>query len=382
MAFVLPSFNIVVNVWRVNGTGANYAAPDVTPIANLTPGRRVMQNLAGAGSFTNYDQIMELLLPPLTDIRASWNGLLPDLVECPSGSGRFYNVIWVDDVGKGFANEHRIAQIQYLKSGAVPPFGIGFPVGAPQRVDEWTEHKKGLASKLENERKARADTEWRLEIQGKRITLKRLDYTQAVRPYYGRGEITSFSWKARARMLRRISSIDWIKAGRGLFMTLTYPPECEDHTMCERSKHRYLMHRWIEKEVGCKTAVAWRVEWLPRRSGPTIGQIAPHMHLIVFTSKGLCAARTMRFWMRVIGSRRHTQLKIQRLQVGEMPAVYAAKYCAKVTNATILDNVPKRNKTGRHAGWLRAGLIPYHPLEVVERLDAEVAQLLRHRANE
>lgn len=244
------------------------------------------------------------------------------------------------------------------------------------------EHKRTLRNQLEKTRSENDDEPWRLEIQGKRITLRHLHYSQYSRPYYGRGEVTSFSPKARARMLRKISAIDWIRAGRGLFLTLTYPPECEDHTMRERSIHRYLLHRWIETTLRRKTAVAWRVEWLPRLSGPTVGNIAPHMHLLIFSERGLGAHELRAYWMHVIGATRHTQIKIQRLSVGEMPAIYAAKYCAKERVLSILDNVPKRNKTGRHAGWLRNSLIPYHPLEIVERLDKEVAELLRHRANE
>jgi hypothetical protein len=56
---------------------------------------------------------MQLLLPALTDIR--YSSLLPsgawvgDCVEAPAGSGRYYAVWAVDDAGKGFANEHRVA---------------------------------------------------------------------------------------------------------------------------------------------------------------------------------------------------------------------------------------------------------------------------------
>ena len=53
---------------------------------------------------------MYLLVAKLTDIavtRFPANGA--DLVECPSGSGRYYNVTFVDDVAKGFANEYRRA---------------------------------------------------------------------------------------------------------------------------------------------------------------------------------------------------------------------------------------------------------------------------------
>jgi hypothetical protein len=33
------------------------------------------------------------------------------MVEVPSGSGRYYVVVAVDDVGRGFLNEHRYALV-------------------------------------------------------------------------------------------------------------------------------------------------------------------------------------------------------------------------------------------------------------------------------
>lgn len=49
-----------------------------------------------------------ILFPPLTDVRDTGvNPGFPDIIECPSGSGRWYIVAAVDDVAKGFANEYR-----------------------------------------------------------------------------------------------------------------------------------------------------------------------------------------------------------------------------------------------------------------------------------
>jgi hypothetical protein len=52
---------------------------------------------------------MTLLLPPGSDIRDGLTSTGYDAVEVPSGSGRYYTVIFVDDVGKGFPNEYRMA---------------------------------------------------------------------------------------------------------------------------------------------------------------------------------------------------------------------------------------------------------------------------------
>jgi hypothetical protein len=64
---------------------------------------------------------MWLLLPALTDIRATYTNGSFDVVDCPAGSGRIYAVVFVDDSGKGFANEHRVACLsQYNAAGLWP----------------------------------------------------------------------------------------------------------------------------------------------------------------------------------------------------------------------------------------------------------------------
>ena len=87
---------------------------------------------------------------------------------------------------------------------------------------------------------------WNVEIQGKRITLRRPAPERTVFQQKTRGCITTFSRRARSRQLRKIAEIDWLAAGPGLFLTLTYPDECADHDMKERATHRYQIHRWIE----------------------------------------------------------------------------------------------------------------------------------------
>jgi hypothetical protein len=51
---------------------------------------------------------MYMLLPKLTDVRGSLNVAGADTIECPAGSGKYYQCKYVDDRGKGFANEHRV----------------------------------------------------------------------------------------------------------------------------------------------------------------------------------------------------------------------------------------------------------------------------------
>lgn len=112
MSFTLPTFNITCNVWS-NGVNPLANPPRATFPCNLAFGRRV-QNNPTAGGIPGIR--MTLLLPVGTDIRSQFNASGYDTVEVPAGSGRLYWVQGVDDIGKGFPNEHRAALI-YATSG-------------------------------------------------------------------------------------------------------------------------------------------------------------------------------------------------------------------------------------------------------------------------
>lgn len=100
MAYRLPNFNLEVGIWHPPIAVPPPVGPAaIETVGNLSPGRRVSM-LAVASAME-----MWLLLPPLTDIRRL------GYVQVPLGSGRWYQVQVVDDIGKGFANEHRFAII-------------------------------------------------------------------------------------------------------------------------------------------------------------------------------------------------------------------------------------------------------------------------------
>lgn len=107
MAFILPTFNLTCNVF----TNADFtAAPRATLICGLAMGRRqagLFNNFTGA--WDQFSDTMQLLLEAGADVRDGFNGPLPDGVEAPAGSGRYYLAVSVDDSGKGYANEHRVA---------------------------------------------------------------------------------------------------------------------------------------------------------------------------------------------------------------------------------------------------------------------------------
>ena len=105
MAYSLPTFNLFADVWR--DTGGGYVVVD-TIECNLAMGKRISWfNTAqgGLGDFAGLTPV--LLCPPLTDVRDRSCGGVSDVIECPAGSGRWYAAEAVDDIGKGFSNEHR-----------------------------------------------------------------------------------------------------------------------------------------------------------------------------------------------------------------------------------------------------------------------------------
>ena len=133
MAFVQPTYNLTAGIWRP-GTGPPSAAAVSTP-ANLSPGR-ITSGAQPEGYGAPVDNgPMWLRVPAGKDIRDIYSGSPADLVEVPFGSGRFYQAMWVDDIGIGFTNEHRFAVLQKVLPWPVPyPYGVGPYPGAP---DAW-----------------------------------------------------------------------------------------------------------------------------------------------------------------------------------------------------------------------------------------------------
>lgn len=112
MAFTLPTFNLVCGIY--SGPFHSRIVRLPVQVCNLAFGRRVQQS-SNIDPFQLLAYVQPtLLLPPLTDVRDNSGTFRADVIECPSGTGRWYQVIGVDDIGKGFANEHRAAVLQKI----------------------------------------------------------------------------------------------------------------------------------------------------------------------------------------------------------------------------------------------------------------------------
>jgi hypothetical protein len=126
MAFRLPTFNVAVNIWRFGNATTN--PPDVVTTGNLAIGRRVGVLLAYTSTSVTEPGGAWLLLPANTDIRDNKAPAGADTCEVPAGTGRFYSVVWVEDLGLGFFNEHRFAEVVGLGPWPLPfPGGGGGP---------------------------------------------------------------------------------------------------------------------------------------------------------------------------------------------------------------------------------------------------------------
>lgn len=135
MAFSVPAFPLLCDIYTGPWLSKSLRVDDVP--CNLAWSKRVNTGLtAGSGpSSAAAQSFMTLLLPAATDIRdnAGLVGATGDIVEVPKGSGRWYGVIYVDDLGKGFANEHRGATILkiYEKVNPTEFAGLAWPVPIP-----------------------------------------------------------------------------------------------------------------------------------------------------------------------------------------------------------------------------------------------------------
>jgi hypothetical protein len=127
MGYRLPTFNLLCTITQPDfpgGTVPPTFPPRITGQAcQLTYGRRVQ--VVSTGGTVNVGVLamtMNLLLPPGIDIRGPQDTISHDVVEVPEGSGRWYFVAAVDDIGKGFANEHRTAAIFALAGQWTAPY--------------------------------------------------------------------------------------------------------------------------------------------------------------------------------------------------------------------------------------------------------------------
>jgi hypothetical protein len=113
-----PTFNITFNLWNV---AFLVAPPPGLPFLANVPCQLQLGERTNDQNTNTVEFIVYLLCPALTNISEAPPPMTPfAIVECPAASGRFYQVAWVDDVGKGFANEYRQVWMRKLRPFPYP----------------------------------------------------------------------------------------------------------------------------------------------------------------------------------------------------------------------------------------------------------------------
>jgi len=134
VAYTVPNFNLIADHWR-------FIAPldfDTKVYVGTLPcqlrsfGRNPHPIVGNLSTAPGFPYGVELLCEAGTDIRDSHcpDGV-PDLVEVPVGTGRWYYVFVVDDVGKGFSNEYRYAVLGKVLSSYGVANAPDWPVPIP-----------------------------------------------------------------------------------------------------------------------------------------------------------------------------------------------------------------------------------------------------------
>lgn len=132
MAFFVPEMPLAVAVYDGPWLAKAYR---FSTVCNLAPGVRTYPFVEDFDPESQPFLIpTTVLFPAHSDIRDWSTGApSPDILEIPEGSGRWYCVVNVDDLGKGFSNEHRvvIAVKIFFALNAGHYFGLEWPTPIP-----------------------------------------------------------------------------------------------------------------------------------------------------------------------------------------------------------------------------------------------------------
>jgi hypothetical protein len=193
-----------------------------------------------------------------------------------------------------------------------------------------------------------------------------------------RSEIKGFSASSRLRLFKTINRLDFERAGRCTFATMTWRDELGRPEPARITQARSSCQRSIETLAGHPLAGIWRLEWQVRKSGRYVAQYMPHIHLIYFGIPWINKTLWMEAWARSVGWGGHISVKIEEIQNIRKCLYYVSKYIAKLDVLSTLDIPSYLNKylPGRKWGTYRKNLLPVAdkhefrvpPGELVERI--------------
>lgn len=121
MAYRLPTFNVVVNVWHDGHFVTD--VPDLTPLANFNVGKRIGRMLEGEVLPTPWVYGYGWLLTPIgtSIVGDRIDGIFGDCIEVPAGSGLYYHCVWSERSALGFPNEHVVSLLYQIPPLLPPP---------------------------------------------------------------------------------------------------------------------------------------------------------------------------------------------------------------------------------------------------------------------
>lgn len=117
MSFRVPQMPTLANIWH-----APNEPPDPPDDQYFCQLRAPGEQQAGLFIITpgNLSATWQALFVKETDVRDINGGLRGDFIEIPLGTGRMYEVVYVDDVAKGFPNEYRMAAVRKITPWPIP----------------------------------------------------------------------------------------------------------------------------------------------------------------------------------------------------------------------------------------------------------------------
>lgn len=186
-----------------------------------------------------------------------------------------------------------------------------------------------------------------------------------------RGKVTGFSSASRRRLMRLIASLE--RGARPIFVTLTYPDVFPTDLDKWKRDIDVFGKRLARKSE--KAGFLWRIEFKERKSGKSVGMLAPHFHLLVYGAsyRGLLAWVSDTWWG-VVGSGNSDHLragtKVERIYSWGGIMRYVGKYIAKE------DDYPEGWK-GREWGVVGRVNLPWAVKVVISLTEDESIKLVR-----
>jgi hypothetical protein len=195
-------------------------------------------------------------------------------------------------------------------------------------------------------------------------------------------KVVGFSKASRLKLIKVLATIDWTQASPCLFVTLTYPDECQRSYAAELSKDRSWFWRQMEDYAKRQLSCIWRMEWKERQSGELKGQWMPHYHLMVFNYQWIEHEAVNEMWRNALGHAQYVRTEVKRMANPSQAGYYVCKYQAKPEDCSLVNGVHLNCLPGRQWGILRRKCLPLAEKVELSLADGEAARLARKKAAE